>query len=62
VDQEVLERLTRIETKLDAAISRGDDHEHRLRRLERAVWLATGAAAAMGGAVGAAAQQLVGGS
>lgn len=62
MDQEVLERLTRIETKLDAAISRGDDHEHRLRRLERAVWLATGAAAAMGGAVGAAAQRLVGGS
>jgi hypothetical protein len=62
MDQEVLERLTRIETKLDAAISRGDDHEHRLRRLERAVWVATGAAAAVGGAVGSVAHHLVGGA
>lgn len=28
-------RLVRIETKLDSALSRGDDHEKRIRQLER---------------------------
>ncbi|MBX6382153.1 MAG: hypothetical protein IRZ07_04135 [Microbispora sp.] len=58
---EVLERLTRIEVKLDAAISRADDHESRLRRLERAVWVATGAAAIAGGAIGEVLRQALGG-
>ncbi|MFT2016280.1 hypothetical protein ACMA1D_10620 [Streptomyces sp. 796.1] len=33
--REVIDRLARIETKLDAAIFRSDDHEARIRRVER---------------------------
>lgn len=47
--------LMRVETKLDASLTRVDDHEARIRRLERAVWIAAGVAAASGGTVGAAA-------
>lgn len=60
-EAEVLERLTRIEVKLDTAIARGDDHETRIRRLERIVWIAAGAAATGGGLVGAIIQQATGG-
>jgi hypothetical protein len=60
-DTEVLERLTRIEVKLDAAMSRGDDHETRIRRLERVVWIAAGAAATGGGLLGSIIQQMTGG-
>ncbi|MEU9888678.1 hypothetical protein [Sphaerisporangium sp. NPDC051011] len=60
-DREVLDRLVRIETKLDMAINRGDDHETRLRKLERLVWIAAGAAATGGGVVGAIVRQAVGG-
>jgi hypothetical protein len=45
--------LARIETKLDTALTEVADHEQRLRRLERALWVATGAAAAGGGSIGA---------
>lgn len=38
IDPTVAERLIRIETKLDAALSRGDDHETRIRALEKARW------------------------
>lgn len=58
---EVLERLVRIETKLDAAISRADDHETRIRRMERMLWLAAGAATAAGGVLGTVAQRIMGG-
>jgi hypothetical protein len=73
-DPNVLERLIRIETKLDdsrhsdadheARIraleaerhpdheSRLNDHETRLRRAERSLWIAAGAAAAGGGVLG----------
>lgn len=61
-EREVLDRLVRIETKLDAQLTRSDDHETRLRRLERALWLATGAAAAAGGVVGSIASRLMGAS
>lgn len=51
------ERLTRLETKLDLVITRlvdgHGDHEIRIRRLERVVWVASGGAAALGGGVGA---------
>lgn len=46
------ERLVRIETKLDAYNTIGADHEQRLRRLERALWIAVGAAGLGGGVVG----------
>lgn len=66
------ERLARIETKLDAflaqqtnyetrAQSNHVDHETRIRRLERALWTATGFAAAGGGTLGAIVSQLIGG-
>jgi hypothetical protein len=61
VDREVLDRLVRIETKIDSIIDRGDDHEKRIRRLERALWLAIGAAPAAGGTAGWLYQQLMGG-
>lgn len=60
-DGEVVERLVRIETKLDAQLTRSGDHEGRLRRLERALWLAAGAATAGGGVLGTIAQQVMGG-
>lgn len=55
------ERLIRLEVKLDLALSNGTDHEARLRRLERALWLATGAAAAAGGVVGSFLSKLISG-
>lgn len=45
-------RLAVMDTKLDALLNQRDDHETRIRRLERWVWIATGAAAAIGSAVG----------
>ena len=57
-EREVLDRLVSIETKLDIAISRVDDHESRVRRLERVVWIAAGAASAAGGVLGALARNL----
>jgi len=61
IDREVLDRLTRIEVKLDAAMNRSEDHEDRLRRLERALWAATGAAAIIGGTVGGGLFRMFGG-
>lgn len=46
------ERLVRIETKLDAFNTSNGDHETRIRRLEKSMWLIAGAAAAGGGIVG----------
>jgi hypothetical protein len=51
--------LARIETKLDHSLSDVSDHEDRLRKLERIVWIATGLAAASGGAIGAAATSII---
>lgn len=52
--------VARIEVKLDQALAQHADHELRIRRLERAVWIATGFASAAGGTVGALASQLMG--
>lgn len=38
-----------------------DDHEERLRRMEKRVWVAAGSAVVAGGAVGSVAQQIIGG-
>lgn len=35
--------LARVEVKLDAALAKTDDHEHRLRAIERRLWTAAGA-------------------
>lgn len=47
---DTVERLARIETKLDMLLTRLTDHETRLRALEAWRWLQVGAAAAAGGA------------
>lgn len=52
-------KLARIETKLDLALTQQFDHEGRIRKLEKAVWVATGVASACGGAVGALFSQWV---
>jgi hypothetical protein len=39
---DLIERLTRIETKLDTVVENTQDHEGRLRALERENWLHRG--------------------
>lgn len=52
-----VERLNeKIPTHIDWVERNLKDHEIRLRNLERKLWLAAGAAAAAGGAVGAVAR------
>ena len=50
---EVNERIARLEVQLDHAMRQHADQEARIRRLERALWTATGCAASLGGLVGA---------
>ena len=45
------ERLVAIETKLDVLIGKKDDHETRIRKLEKWVWIVGGAAGAIGGSI-----------
>lgn len=75
-DPQTLERLVRIETKIDymgdifksqeARITAVEnripdpDHEARLRKLERAMWMVAGVAAAGGGTAGGLISQLFG--
>lgn len=75
-ETQVLERLVRMETKLDYVNLRIDahesrlvslekstpdpDHEQRIRKLERALWIISGAASVGGGAAGAIVSQLFG--
>jgi hypothetical protein len=46
------QRLIRIETLLIGMGSRGDDHEIRIRRLEKVLYIGIGFAAAAGSAAG----------
>lgn len=48
-DQDDRDLLVRIDTKLDVALKQQADHETRIRRIERNMWLALGAAAVGGG-------------
>lgn len=48
------EAVERIEAKLDPAMARMDDHEQRLRLLERFQWKATGIALSVGALAGIA--------
>lgn len=45
-------RLIRIETLLVGIAARDDDHETRIRKLERALYIGIGLAAALGSAIG----------
>ena len=47
--------------RLDEGDDRHKDHEARLRKLERLIWTAAGAAAAAGGVVGTALTRALGG-
>lgn len=46
------ERLIRIETMITSIATRDADHETRIRKLERALYIGIGLAAALGSAVG----------
>lgn len=46
------ERLVRIETLLESLTGGRDDHETRIRRLERILWIGMGVAASLGSAAG----------
>lgn len=52
------DRLVRIETLLEQIVSRDNDHETRIRKLEKIVWIGCGIAAAAGSAVGSLAGKL----
>ena len=71
-DPSVGERLVRIETKLDSFLAthaenasrqtaQHDDHETRIRKLERALWTVGTATAAGGGGIAAFLTKLLGG-
>lgn len=53
--------VARIDEKVTTLLRQRDDHEARIRRLERWVWFATGAAAAVGSAAGSLTSTIVGG-
>lgn len=55
------DRLIVIETLLRERLARVDDHETRIRRLERGMWVAAGFAAAAGSAIGTTAGRILGG-
>lgn len=62
-DTEIRERLARIETKLDRIIDGPaglDDHEKRLRRIEKWMFILTGAAATAGSSAGVIVSKLLG--
>lgn len=77
-DPQTLERLVRIETKIDymGDMIKGQDsrinsvesrvpdpdHEARIRKIERAMWIVAGLAAAGGGTAGGFISQILGGS
>lgn len=53
--------VARMEGKLDGVLASSADHETRIRKLERALWVAVGAGAAAGGGVAAVVSKLTGG-
>lgn len=61
LDPPTIERLVRIETKLDMMVPTNADHEARIRSLEKYKWLLVGAAGALGGGVSTLLDLLSGG-
>lgn len=53
--------VARMEGRLDGVLALGVAHETRIRKLERALWVAVGAGAEAGGGVGAIVAKLGGG-
>lgn len=60
-DHDMIDRLARIETKLDVYLKQATDHEGRIRILEQAKWRLFGFASALGLLGGGAATKLLGG-
>lgn len=58
----LVERMIRIEVKLDTYNSNHSDHETRLRKVERNMYLMAGVALIGGGGIGSIVTQLLGGS
>ena len=54
------QRLVRIETLILGLANKGDDHETRIRRLEKVLYIGIGVAAAGGSAIGSYIGQLGG--
>lgn len=54
------ERLARIETKLDMFVSGHNDHEVRIRALEKARWILVGAGTLGGGVLGQVIERISG--
>ena len=57
---QILERLVRMETKLDEVNKKVPDHESRIRGLEQKLWMIVGAAMAAGGTAGGLVSELLG--
>lgn len=51
-ERHIIESLAEIKTLLQTVVSKSEDHEVRLRSLERAKWIVAGLAAAGGGTLG----------
>jgi hypothetical protein len=47
-EEDVIDRLARIETALESLGARATDHEGRMRQLERRQWVLAGVAASLG--------------
>ena len=59
--KDIWDKLDKIEKSTQALPLIVSDHETRIRALERKVWAASGFAAALGGGIGAALSQIIGG-
>lgn len=53
--------LARMEVKLDHSLTRGEDHESRIRVLEKKVWAASGLASLLAGGGSAYLSHILGG-
>lgn len=56
---QILERLVRMETKLDEVNKKVPDHESRIRGLEQKLWMIMGGATVLGGLSGGLVSELL---
>ncbi|WP_433224462.1 hypothetical protein [Microtetraspora malaysiensis] len=57
----LVSEMQTLTTELRESRNTSADHETRIRKLERVMWLAAGAASVVGGGVGAVIKQAIGG-
>lgn len=60
--KEIYDKLVELVVAMSPVPARMEDHETRLRSLERKIWMAAGFAAAIGTGLGTVLSQLIGGS